>query len=78
MAVEADAGVPGLLFVPGGFQHGPCRVPETDARGEQTAENSGGNDPAAPAAMILQPDSKHDKSDQRKHNGYPKLRYPHK
>ena len=76
MAVEAYTGIAGFLLVARRGQHGPYGIPKADGCGDKTAYNSGGYDPAAPAAAVPEPDSQHDKTDQGENHADPKLRQP--
>ena len=59
--IEADSRIPGFLAVPGGRQHGSGRVPEADDGGDEPEDDSDRNDPATPAAAVVQPDSQREK-----------------
>lgn len=76
MAVEAYTGNAGFLLVARRGQHGPYGIPKADGCGNKTAYDSGGYDPAAPAAAVPEPDSQHKEQNQGEYNADGKLGNP--
>ena len=74
--IEADSRIPGFLAVSGGCQHGSGRVPEANDGGDEPENDSNRNDPATPAAAVVQPDSQREKNHQGGGNADGKLRDP--